>query len=151
MGSHSCHNHKVQGTYCLGGSSIKEYLVILKSCSLHSQCQKKYACVSATACNAITGERRLFDGVLRILNLKIQVSVAFSWNLTLGYCSFCIELVRLFIKQIHVEPFFEIAHFLSIYFCGTNVFVFYCMCFFYLLWYLFFNRYFDWSSLWLIY
>ena len=67
---------------------------------------KKYACVSATACNAITGERRLFDGVLRILNLKIQVSVAFSWNLTLSYCSLCIELVRLFIKQIHVDPFF---------------------------------------------
>ena len=70
---------------------------------------KKYACVSATACNTITGERRLFDGVLRILNLKIQVSVAFLWHLTLGYCSFCIELVRLFIKQIHVDPFFLIA------------------------------------------
>ena len=108
---------------------------------------KKYACVSATACNTITGERRLFDGVLRILNLKIQVSVAFSWNLTLSYCSLCIELGCLCIKQNHVDPFFFDCMIFIYLLLWMQCFCFLLYIFFELLRYLFFNRYFDWSTL----
>ena len=64
---------------------------------------KKCKYVWAWVCNAQTGEQRKVASARRIANLKIQVSMRFSWNPFFDKCSFCSELVWMITRQSHAD------------------------------------------------